>query len=267
MKIVIDGREVTIPVGSGGGVPKGSIIIWSGTASDIPDGWALCDGQDGRPDLRDRFVLGGGGTQTAGETGGEEKHMLTAEEMPSHTHGIPVMNSQNAYYSTSGTVNGNLTSNPTPSTSAGGSQPHNNMPPYYVLCYIIKVTDGGEGGDTSVIESYDTEDGWHVRKFSDGYMEQTLNKELTNIVVNTAVGSLYNTGKDYGQYQYPEPFSELYGVSALGAGKHTSILSAHCAVDKALHLTKTPSFGIYRPRPVSEGMDFYIFITARGRWK
>lgn len=267
MKIVIDGREVTLPSGSGGGVPKGSIIIWSGTASDIPDGWALCDGQDGRPDLRDRFVLGGGGTHTAGETGGEEKHTLTVEEMPDHGHGILILSSESGYYSTAGPIEGSLSGKTQATEPAGGSQPHNNMPPYYVLCYIIKVTDGGYGGGASVIQAYDTEDGWHVRKWSDGYMEQTLNKELTNIVVNAAVGSLYNTGKDYGPYQYPEPFSELYGVSALGAGKHTSILSAHYAVDKALHLTKTPSFGIYRPRPVSEGMDFYIFITARGRWK
>ena len=86
MKIVIDGQEVELSGGGGGGVPKGSIIIWSGSAADIPEGWALCDGQDGRPDLRDRFVLGGGGTHAVGDTGGEETHTLTLEEMPVHAH-------------------------------------------------------------------------------------------------------------------------------------------------------------------------------------
>jgi len=37
-------------------LPKGAIIMWSGT--DIPAGWALCDGKDDRPDLRGRFILG-----------------------------------------------------------------------------------------------------------------------------------------------------------------------------------------------------------------
>lgn len=78
MKIIIDGEVVGIPSsGSSGGVPAGSIIIWSGTASNIPDGWALCDGQNGTPDLRDKFVLGGGGeTHTVGSTGGEETHTM-----------------------------------------------------------------------------------------------------------------------------------------------------------------------------------------------
>lgn len=39
-------------------VPVGTIMIWSGTAEEIPEGWALCDGEDGRPDLRGKFVLG-----------------------------------------------------------------------------------------------------------------------------------------------------------------------------------------------------------------
>lgn len=39
----------------GASIPTGGIIIWSGSA--VPDGWALCDGTNGTPDLRGRFVL------------------------------------------------------------------------------------------------------------------------------------------------------------------------------------------------------------------
>lgn len=38
--------------------PLGSILYWSGSIDTIPDGWALCDGQNGTPDLRDRFIVG-----------------------------------------------------------------------------------------------------------------------------------------------------------------------------------------------------------------
>ena len=38
-------------------MPSRGIIMWSGTAADIPTGWALCDGTGGTPDLTDRFIL------------------------------------------------------------------------------------------------------------------------------------------------------------------------------------------------------------------
>ncbi len=42
-------------------VPPGGIIMWSGAINDIPVGWALCDGSNGTPDLRDRFIVGAEG--------------------------------------------------------------------------------------------------------------------------------------------------------------------------------------------------------------
>ena len=39
-------------------VPQGAIVMWSGNPSAIPDGWALCDGANGTPDLRGRFIVG-----------------------------------------------------------------------------------------------------------------------------------------------------------------------------------------------------------------
>jgi hypothetical protein len=41
-----------------GGIPSGCILMWHGTIATIPTGWALCNGQNGTPDLRDKFIVG-----------------------------------------------------------------------------------------------------------------------------------------------------------------------------------------------------------------
>lgn len=54
------------------GVPSCAIVMWSGLVSDIPDGWSICDGTNGTPDLREKFVRGTAGT--VGSTGGCGEH-------------------------------------------------------------------------------------------------------------------------------------------------------------------------------------------------
>lgn len=63
-------------------VRPGMIAVWSGDAASVPTGWAVCDGQYGTPDLRDRFVVGAGGTLAVGATGGAETH-THAVDVPS----------------------------------------------------------------------------------------------------------------------------------------------------------------------------------------
>jgi hypothetical protein len=72
------------------GVPKGVIVMWSGTITNIPSGWALCDGTNGTPDLRDRFIVG-----ARQDDGGVAKTNITGSltnsgdgQIPSHTHGV-----------------------------------------------------------------------------------------------------------------------------------------------------------------------------------
>lgn len=48
----------------------GIIVMWSGSESNIPSGWYLCDGTNGTPDLRGRFILGSNSTHLSGSTGG-----------------------------------------------------------------------------------------------------------------------------------------------------------------------------------------------------
>jgi hypothetical protein len=59
------------------------IMMRSRQANQIPNSWALCDGQNGTLDSRDRFIVGAGSKYTVNATGGEGFHRLTSDEMPS----------------------------------------------------------------------------------------------------------------------------------------------------------------------------------------
>lgn len=84
--------------------PAGVIVMWSGAVVAIPTGWNLCDGTNGTPDLRGKFILGAGGTYDPGDAGGEETHTLTEAEMPSHTHGISVSGGSHGHTGSSGSA-------------------------------------------------------------------------------------------------------------------------------------------------------------------
>ena len=76
-------------------VPIGGIIMWSGTIAEAEalTNWAICDGTNSTPDLRDKFVLGVGSsantsTATKGEQGGNNTITLSEGQMPAHNHNI-----------------------------------------------------------------------------------------------------------------------------------------------------------------------------------
>jgi len=152
--LVVNGNVTTSTSGSfsGYGIPPvGGIIMWSGAANQIPDGWALCNGSNGTPDLRNRFIVGAGGEYSVGGTGGEKSVTLTAAQMPSHTHevygrssGYTARHNDDAEVITykdqnwgDGQVANFKKINDT--KSAGSGQAHENRPPYYALCFIMRV--------------------------------------------------------------------------------------------------------------------------------
>ena len=156
-------------------VPVGGIILWSGNESNIPTNWNLCDGTNGTPDLRDRFVIGAGNNYEINEIGGSNSIKLTISNLPahnhsaslnlsglttssagSHAHSLPYRNVQSLSGGGFGVVNEYGGS--TISTNSAGAHTHtisgsgtvsignigsgeafDNMPPYYALCYIMKI--------------------------------------------------------------------------------------------------------------------------------
>src|SRR6056297_2288065 len=72
-------------------IPSGGIIMWSGLITSIPTGWGLCDGSNGTPDLRNRFVVGAGDQYDRNDIGGSDTVQLTEGELPSHSHNIPLL--------------------------------------------------------------------------------------------------------------------------------------------------------------------------------
>jgi microcystin-dependent protein/cytoskeletal protein CcmA (bactofilin family) len=76
-------------------MPTGAIIMWAGSINSIPSGWALCDGSNGTPDLRDRFIVGAG-TANIGTTGGSATTTLTQAMLPPHIHSVSLTGNTNA---------------------------------------------------------------------------------------------------------------------------------------------------------------------------
>lgn len=68
------------------GVPIGGIITFWGEIADIPENWFLCDGTNGTPDLRDRFIVGAGVTFGVNSAGGSATHTHGVEVAPGGAH-------------------------------------------------------------------------------------------------------------------------------------------------------------------------------------
>lgn len=130
-------------------IPAGGIFLWSGSIGSIPAGYVLCNGSNGTPDLRDRFVVGAGSTYAVNATGGSADAVVV-----SHTHTATVTDPGHFHaYSVRGTLTapagggagqqaGNTDSAVTgisvTNASTGVSGTNANLPPYYALCYIMK---------------------------------------------------------------------------------------------------------------------------------
>lgn len=93
--------------------------------------------------LKDRFILAAGDIYVAGSTGGEATHTLTIDEMPAHAH-YDGSNLNYTFNASEGNQSCQLLGDASlgrPTTSAGGSQAHNNMPPYLAMYIWIRVKE------------------------------------------------------------------------------------------------------------------------------
>jgi microcystin-dependent protein len=145
-------------------VPVGACVPFGGSSP--PSGWALCDGSElnrvtfadlfdvigtsygvgngvttfNLPDLRSGVPVGLDSSvsdfDALGKTGGEKDHTLTIDELAAHTHTIETLTNS---FGGLKSLNGLSIAGPDQETlSTGGDQPHNNMPPYVIVNWIIK---------------------------------------------------------------------------------------------------------------------------------
>lgn len=123
-------------------VPQYSIILWSGVLATVPPGWAICDGTQGTPDLRDNFVIGAGRTYAAQALGG------STSTGPAGTHTHTANNGNAVLVPTTLAVAAGVGASPVASESDSGhshtinevgDHTHANLPPFVALYYIMKL--------------------------------------------------------------------------------------------------------------------------------
>jgi hypothetical protein len=145
-------------------IPAGGIFLWSGSIGSIPAGYVLCNGSNGTPDLRDRFIVGAGSTYAVDATGGSAdatvvSHTHTATSTstvtdPQHNHSSPTNSvtgpgtggggryiagdGGGGNVNTTSVSTGITVGTTTTVATAGTSGTNANLPPYYALCYIMK---------------------------------------------------------------------------------------------------------------------------------
>ena len=158
VEVKLGGSSEEEPIES---IPKGLISMWSGSIASIPSGWALCNGTNGTPDLRNKFVIGSSsdvsGVSNTNVTGANTKSGGSKDAVVvSHTHtgiansgsgGGSFVNGLNFGGSLGFSIEGSkLTfssasahTHPLTINSTGSSGTNENLPPYYALAFIMKL--------------------------------------------------------------------------------------------------------------------------------
>jgi hypothetical protein len=143
-------------------IPAGVIVMWSGLPGNIPAGWTLCDGSNGSPDLRDKFIIATGGSYSPGQRGGS-----ATSEVPAHTHSVGAEGNHAHHVDVQfSSCVGDCTDGAADGSKSVGSDSHghhlvtdtlgagqhshggqtgtsssatmDNLPPYYALAFIMK---------------------------------------------------------------------------------------------------------------------------------
>ena len=169
IKIRKSGSWETVSDGADGAdgssnIPSGCIMMFYGTTA--PNGWQICNGSNGSPDLRNKFIVSTGSSYSLSAQGGENSVSLSTSQMPSHDHdadasvsdpghnhqlkgGVDDSDSMPARVAPSD-QNSNLRTDAMNSATTGISvsididnegsgQAHENRPPYFALTFIMKL--------------------------------------------------------------------------------------------------------------------------------
>lgn len=127
---------ITGTAGNTANFVTGMIIAWNNAVA--PPTWALCDGTNGTPDLRGRFVVGATGVApfTFGNSGGAGTVTLIEANLPPHTHTV---STHQGAGTAAGAGDAGILVGTQISSSTGGGQSIPILPPFYVLSYIMKL--------------------------------------------------------------------------------------------------------------------------------
>ena len=146
-----------------GTIPVGGIIMWSGTIATIPSNWSLCNGSNGTPDLRNKFIVGanadsggsaktnvtGSATQSGGSTTASDtvtisdSDTVTLNASPSTLNGqITLGSNGTGAISTAGakSLTVNVTASDTVNISGSDTVSVSTLSPYFALAYIMRTT-------------------------------------------------------------------------------------------------------------------------------
>lgn len=152
-------------------VPIGAAYLYFGALGDIPANYSICDGTNGTPDLRDRFIVGASTGKPRGTTGGSvntsssgsHSHVinvtgtaLTVDQIPSHTHQVNqalesiaggslhppgrIVSSGGSHAGQSQATGGGQTHTHGATSASGGSHTHTSTPPYYAAVWIMRIS-------------------------------------------------------------------------------------------------------------------------------
>ena len=138
-------------------VPRGIIVMWSGSNNNIPTGWVLCNGLNGTPNLMNRFIIGSGSTYTTSNTGGNSTVTLATVNLPAHNHtGTTVANGDHSHTGTT-VANGNHTHSGT--TTTNGNHSHSGTTTtngHHAHTILMRISNGsGYGTGNPVAANYD----------------------------------------------------------------------------------------------------------------
>lgn len=162
-------------------IPSGVIVMWSGTIANIPSGWYICDGNNGTPNLTDRFVIhadaDAAGTNNVGDTGGS--NTIAEGQLPSHSHGDGTLATDNDSHSHG---DGSLATNTTGAHTHTITTVDNNPPP----------NDAGVGDFTGTQSTDNTSsDGDHSHTISGSTGSDTHSHDVTGSTGSTGSGSVF----------------------------------------------------------------------------
>lgn len=174
--------EISLLKGATSLVPSGVIMMWSGSVATIPTGFLLCDGTNGTPDLRSRFIVGAGSGYNPGDTGGADNVTLTTSQIPGHTHS----------FSASGT------------TSSDGVHNHD-----------IKYADNDSGGGTGLYMAGETNAaGLRTSSYTSYTATESVQNDGAHTHTVSVSGTTSTTGADGSHENRPPYYALAYIMKA-----------------------------------------------------